>query len=327
MSFDQSLTSGQDVEVNGLTATVSSTSGVKPGVLRGIIPALVTPRKAGVDEVDTDRLHTLVERLIVDDGVHGIFPASSTGEAPSLTQAQRLRIVETTVATTNGRVPVLAGVGAPSTVASIAYAKDAALAGADYIVVLPNHFVALTQDELYGYFAEVADSVAIPTILYNYPARTSGQNIRPSLAAKLAASHNVVGIKDSSGDLTNTIGYISECGPDFAVFTGSESLIYPCMTMGGAGSICAGANVFPKQIVKLYETVVAGDRQTAQVLQAALVPLRRWGSIGTFPAPVKAAMALLGEGVGGPFSPVQALAGADWDAIKAVVEEIGGARK
>jgi len=327
MSIDQSLPSGQGVDVDGLTAPAPMQSSVKPGMLRGIIPALVTPRKAGVDEVDTDRLHTLVERLVVDDGVHGIFPASSTGEAPSLTQAQRLRTVETTVATVNSRVPVLVGVGAPSTSASIAYAKDAALAGADYIVVLPNHFVALTQDELYGYFAEVADSVAIPTILYNYPARTSGQNIRPALAAKLAESHNVVGVKDSSGDLTNTIGYINECGPNFAVFTGSESLIYPCMTMGGAGSICAGANVFPKQIVRLYDAVMAGDNKKAQELQAALVPLRRWGSIGTFPAPVKAAMALLGEGVGGPFSPVQALAGPDWDAIKAVVEEINSPKK
>lgn len=290
--------------------------------LRGIIPALATPRKQGIDDVDDERLATLVDCLI-DAGVHGIFPASSTGEAPSLTREQRRRAIETTVNAVGCRVPVLAGVGAPSTAASIAYAADAVLAGADYIVILPHHFVALGVDELYDYFAAVADSVDVPTILYNYPARTSGQNITPALAARLAASHNIVGVKDSSGDLTNTVGYIAACGPTFAVFTGSESLVYPCLTMGGAGSICAGANVYPRKLTALFDAAERGDHAEARRLQLAMLPLRRWGSIGTFPAPVKTAMALLGVDIGEPFAPVRPLSGSDLQSIKAVVDEIG----
>jgi 4-hydroxy-tetrahydrodipicolinate synthase len=294
----------------------------QPTALRGIIPAMVTPRNADTDDIDTGKLADFVDYLIAS-GVHGVFPASSTGEAPSLTQAQRRTLIETTVTAARGRVPVLAGVGAPSTSMSIAFARDAEDAGADYIVILPSHFVALTQDELYAYFATVSESVDIPTILYNYPARTSGQSIRPELAARLAQSHNIIGIKDSSGDLTNTLAYIDSCGDLFAVFTGSESLIYPCMAMGGAGSICAGANVYPKRLVALYNAASRADHETAAKLQKPFVKLRRWGSIGTFPAPVKAAMALLGHDAGLPFAPTQPLSGDTLDAIKRLVEEIG----
>lgn len=290
--------------------------------LSGIIPALVTPRKTDVDEIDLDRLTSLVEQLI-ESGVHGVFPASSTGEAPLLTREQRQTLIESTTAAARGRVPVLAGAGAPSTATSIQLASDAEDAGADYIVVLPNHFVALNPDELYGYFAAVADSVEIPTILYNYPARTSGQNIPPALAARLAAGHNVVGIKDSSGDLTNTLGYIQACGEGFAVFTGSESLIYPCVSMGGAGSICAGANAYPKRLAALWDAARRGDQETAATIQMSMLPLRRWGSIGTFPAPVKAAMAHLGNDAGDPFIPARPLTEDALRALHAIIDEIG----
>jgi 4-hydroxy-tetrahydrodipicolinate synthase len=273
--------------------------------LYGIIPALVTPRQQNRDEIDTDCLKKLVRHLI-DSGVHGIFAASSTGEAPLLSQIQRLHLIETVVEVVNGAIPVLAGVGAPSTAQSIAYAQDAEKAGATHLSILPQHFVPLNADELYGYFAAVADSVSIPTVLYNYPARTSGQSISVETAGRLAAKHNVIGIKDSSGDLTNTIGYLS-AAPNFGVFTGSESLIYPLLMLGGIGTICAGANVLPRKHVALYDAYKGGDHASAMAQQLSLSRLRKAFSQGTFPAAVKAAMEFALQPIGDPFLPVKPL--------------------
>ena len=274
--------------------------------LHGVIPALVTPRDDATDDVDTARLADLTQCLL-GAGVHGLFPTSSTGEAPLLTPSQRRQTIETVAGVVNGAVPVLAGAGAASTAESVRLARDAEAAGATHIAILPLHFVALSAHELYAYFAAVADSVGVPTLLYNYPARTSGQNIPASVAARLAQEHNVVGLKDSSGDLDNTIRYKDACPPDFGVFVGHESLILAALTMGGAGTICAVANVFPERVVALYEAFRAGDAAEALRRQQALLPLKRLLSPGTFPASVKAAMALVGQPVGSPFPPVQPL--------------------
>jgi 4-hydroxy-tetrahydrodipicolinate synthase len=290
--------------------------------LRGVIPAMVTPRVAGADEIDLDAVRSLVDYFI-ESGGDAVFAASSTGEAPLLSREQRRTLVEATVTAVAGRVPVLTGGGSPSTRESLEIAADAEAAGATHLVLLPNHFVAVTQEELYRYFATVADSAGTPTLLYNFPARTAGQNIAPSTAARLARSHNVIGIKDSSGDLTNTIRYIKECGDGFAVFTGSESLIYASLMMGAVGTICAGANVYPRRIAALVAAYKNGEFEKARALQSDLVPLRAWSAIGTFPAQVKAAMAVLGHPVGDPFPPVQPLAGKDLDAIRELIAGIG----
>ncbi len=289
--------------------------------LAGVIPALVTPRDDAADDADLPRLAEVARRLL-SAGVHGLFPTSSTGEANLLTRDQRRRVVETVVETVDGAVPVLAGAGAASTAESVRLARDAEAARATHIAVLPVHFVAVSPDELFGYFAAVADSVSVPTLLYNYPARTGGQNIPASVAARLAERHNVVGIKDSGGDMTNTMGYIQACPPGFAVFVGAESQVLPTLLMGGAGTICAAANVVPARIVALYDAARRNDWATARRHQEALLPLRRLFQQGTFPAPVKAAMASLGQPVGGPFLPVLPLTAKQTEEIRPVLEKI-----
>lgn len=274
--------------------------------LHGVIPALVTPRHNAADDVDTARLAELT-RFLVKAGIHGIFPTSSTGEAPLLTRDQRRRAIETVAREVNGAITVLGGAGAASTAESIRLAQDAEAAGATHIAVLPLHFVALSADELYGYFAAVADSVSVPSLLYNFPARTSGQNIPAPVAARLAQEHNVIGLKDSSGDLDNTIRYIEACPPEFAVLVGHESLILSALTMGGAGTICAVANIVPEIVVSLYEAFRRGEEAEARRHQNALLPLKRLLAPGTFPASVKAAMEYVGQPVGDPFPPVQPL--------------------
>lgn len=290
--------------------------------LHGVIPALVTPRDDAKDDVDTARLAALTQFLL-GAGVHGIFPTSSTGEAPLLTRDQRRRTIETVAHEVSGAVPVLGGAGAASTPESIRLARDAEAAGATHIALLPLHFVMLSPDELFGYFAAVADSVAVPILLYNFPARTGGQNIPAHVAARLAQSHNVVGLKDSSGDLDNTIRYMGACPPDFAVFVGHESLILSALTMGGAGTICAVANFAPALTVALFEAFRAGALAEARQCQDALLPFKRLLAPGTFPASIKAALALLGLPVGAPFPPVRPLSAAQIETLGEGLAQMG----
>lgn len=285
--------------------------------LHGVIPAMVTPRDDARDDIDLERLKRLARELL-NAGCHGLFPTSSTGEAPLLSSSQRRTAIEAVAEVADGAVPVLAGVGAASIRESIMLARDAQTAGATFLAILPTHFVPLSPDELYGYFAAVADSADIPSILYNYPARTNGQNIPASVAAKLAQNHNVIGLKDSGGDLNNGIGYLDACGPDFALFAGPESLVYPMLAMGGAGTICAAANVCAPQLVALYDAFRAGNYDEACQHQQDLRPLRRAFAMGTFPASVKAA---LGD-VGSPFPPASPLTDEQQKIVRQMLTEI-----
>ena len=275
-----------------------------PSTLHGVIPALVTPKMPHAEEPDTARLTAHVGRLL-SAGVHGLFVCSSTGEAPLLSWKQRRLVIETVVGSVGGRVPVLAGVGAASTAESLRLARDAQGAGATHLTVLPCHFVPVTQDELYGYFAAVAESSELPVLLYNYPARTGGQCIAPETVARLARHYDVIGLKDSGGDLAYGMACLAACGPEFALFVGPEALIRPTLLVGGAGTVCAAANVVPALVVALYNAIRAGRDSEAATLQARLLFWGKINSHGTFPAPVKAAMESSGQPVGDPFLPVQ----------------------
>jgi 4-hydroxy-tetrahydrodipicolinate synthase len=290
--------------------------------LEGVVPALVTPRLADEDEIDVAALEAHAAHLL-DAGVDGLFAAASTGEAPLLTHAQRRTLVETVVRVAAGRVPVLAGVGAASTAESIVLARDAAAAGATHVVVLPLHFRRTSPRELEGYFAAVAGSVDLPVILYNFPALTSGQNIPADVASRLSRSHRVVGVKDSSGDLSNMMRYKEACGPGFRVYAGSEALVWPLAAVGGDGTLCAGANVYPRLFVALWRACKAGDAERALALQKRLLPLPGWAAIGTFPAAAKAALRIMDRPVGPPFLPALPVTETEDQALARILEEIG----
>jgi 4-hydroxy-tetrahydrodipicolinate synthase len=285
-------------------------------ILSGVIPAMVTPATDDASDIDTERAKALTTRLI-ETGVHGLFAGASTGEAPLLTRDQRMRLIDAiSESNSQAKLPLLAGVGAMSTLQAIQYAKDAEAHGAGYVVALPLHFIKVSEEELYGYFAAIADSVSVPTLLYNYPALTSGQNITPKLAARLAASHNVVGIKDSSGDFSQATLFMDACGPGFAVFTGLETLLLPLLSHGGSGTICAAANVVPRRIVELYDSFCIGEIEDALDMQRRLGRASHLWKIGTFPTAVKAACTLVGESVGPPFAPVSAANAEQIDELK-----------
>jgi 4-hydroxy-tetrahydrodipicolinate synthase len=270
--------------------------------LRGIIPPLVTAVTDDASEIDVKRMKALTARL-KGSGVHGLFACSSTGEAPLLTREQRITVIDAVAEENGGALPLLAGVGAPATSAAVSYAKDAEAHGATHIVVLPLHFFRVSEDELERYFATVADSVSIPTMLYNYPKLTGGVNIAPALATELTRKHNIVGIKDSSGDLTQALHYIQATGPHFSVFSGVESLLLSLLQHGGSGVIPGSANAAPDVLIRLFDYYENGEFDCALDLQRDVVEQSPFWHLGTYPAAVKAACEIAGTPVGPPIPP------------------------
>jgi len=270
----------------------------------GIIVAMATPFD-NQDRLDRTAIARLVEHLIAG-GVHGIFAAGSQGESYALNDQERHELIETTASAVSGRVPVYAGVCAITTRDAIKQAQIAEAAGADILSVLTPFFVRPSRSELLEYFTRVAESTRLPLVLYNNPDKT-GVKINPDLLGELEKTVNVVGIKDSSGDMTLTIEYIRSTSEDFAVMAGRDTLIYPTLVCGGAGAVTATANVVPGLCVQIYESYRSGDGNRALAAQKLLNPLRLAFGLGTFPVVVKEALSIIGIPVGPARAPVREL--------------------
>lgn len=263
-----------------------------PKELQGIIVPIVTPFDDS-ENIDEKGLRTMV-RFLIESGVHGLFPAGSQGEFFALTSDEKKRVMDIVLEEAAGRVFVMPNTGDITTRESIALSKYAERAGADAISLITPYFISPSQAELRDHFAAVAESVSIPVLTYNNPDRT-GVRISPGIMAELAVSHaNVVGIKDSSGDLTNTLEYIRLCPPSFRTFMGRDTLIYAGLVNGCVGAVAATANVLPEVVVGIYEATKAGDHTRALALQRKLAPLRVAFQLGTFPVVVKEALAMRG---------------------------------
>ena len=271
---------------------------------RGIIPAMVTPFDSS-EQMSESALTTLVERLITD-GVHGVFVLGSQGEYYALDADEKQRAIEVTVAAARGRVPVYAGTGANTTRDAVKLTQIAERAGADAVSVITPSFISPSQDELYGYYRAVAECTRLPVLLYSNPGRT-GVQISVPLANRLAELDNVVGIKDSSGDLTTTAAFINGTPPSFKVLAGRDTLVFATLLYGGAGAVAASANVAARHLVRVYDACMAGDMDGARKAQAALAPLRAAFALGTFPAVIKEALLMAGLDAGpcrGPVGPL-----------------------
>lgn len=262
----------------------------------GIIPAMVTPLTTD-DEINEPALRKLTNHLI-EGGSHGVFAVGSQGEFWALSADEKRRVWEIIVDETNGRVPVYAGTAAITTREAVALTRQAEQAGVDAVSILTPYFVPLKQDELYLYYRAIAESTGLPILLYGNPART-GVKISPEVVARLAEIDNIVGIKDSSGDLELTARYIQMAPPGFAVLMGRDTLILAALLYGAKGAIAATANVSPALVVDIYERFKAGDLEGARRAQEALAPLRLAFTWGTFPVVIKEALDLMGM-AGGP---------------------------
>ena len=288
---------------------------------QGIVPPVLTPFDPD-ENVDTRALAAQLDYLI-GAGVHGVFVLGSQGEFFALDADEKRRVAEAAVEHVAGRAPVYVGTGAVTTREAVALAKMAETAGADAISVITPYFVSPSQAELYDHFRAVAEAVQLPTILYTNPGRTGGLNVSPDTVARLAELPNMVGIKDSSGDLTQTCEYIRATPDDFAVLMGRDTLIHAGLCCGTSGAIAATANVCPELVVEIYEAYTSGDRARSLDAQRRLVPLRTAFALGTFPAVVKEAVAMLGRPAGACRRPVGGLSDDARDELRRILASMG----
>jgi 4-hydroxy-tetrahydrodipicolinate synthase len=281
----------------------------QPLEIKGIIPAMVTPFHTD-ESLNIEALRQLVNHLI-EGGVQGLFPTGSQGEFYALTPGECQRVWEVVVEETAGRVPVYAGTGAITTRAVIELNRMAERAGIQAVSVITPYFITPTQEELYRHYATIADATSLPVILYSNPGRTGGLTLSAPLVARLAVHPNIVGIKDSSGDFSMTMAYLSSRPADFAVLLGRDTLIYAGLAHGAEGAITATANAAPAIVTAIYQAFLAGDGALALAAQEQLAPLRHAFTFGTFPVVVKEALTMLGIPAGpargpvGPMSPEQ----------------------
>ncbi|MEW6232180.1 MAG: 4-hydroxy-tetrahydrodipicolinate synthase [Chloroflexota bacterium] len=287
---------------------------------QGIITALATPLRRD-QTVDEDALRRLVEYVLAN-GVHGVFAVSTQGEFYALSTAEKEQVTAVVVDQVRGRVPVYVGTGATTTAEGIALGTRAAALGADALSVITPYFVKPSQRELLAHYRAIASAVDLPVVLYNNPPRT-GVSLNTATVVELAKLDNVVGIKDSSADLVQTMEYIDGCPKDFCVLAGNDALICATLLMGGAGAIAASANVAPRLVVDLYEAMCRGDVATAVELQYRLLPLRRAFNLGTFPVVIKEAMELIGLSAGPAKSPVGGLDEEARDQLRHVLDKLG----
>ncbi|MBI2080801.1 MAG: 4-hydroxy-tetrahydrodipicolinate synthase [candidate division NC10 bacterium] len=289
----------------------------------GIIVALVTPLTPE-ERLDEGAFRKLVSHVIAE-GVHGLFPAGSTGEFYALTGEEKRRLVGWCVEEAAGRVTVMPNVGAVTTAESVALAREAEAMGADAVSVITPYYCQPSQAELFEHYATICRAVRIPVLAYNNPGRAGGVALTLETTLRLAhAFENFAGIKDSTGDLTETAELIRRAPPSFRVIMGRDTLIYGALAYGAAGAVAATANVAPRLTVSLYEAVRAGNFGEAKALQRRLAPLRMAFGIGTFPAMLKEALVMQGVLASAACKrPVGPLSAEERTRLRAVLEEVG----
>jgi 4-hydroxy-tetrahydrodipicolinate synthase len=273
--------------------------------IRGIIPPVATPMQANED-LDLPRFKWFLDHLI-GEGVHGVFVLGTNSEFYALDEAEKQAVVATAVTHVNRRVPVFAGTGAETTREAIRLTRMAEREGANGVSVITPYFISPTQQEIYDHYRRVAETTALPVILYNNPGTCGGVKIDVDTALRLAEIPNIVGIKDSSGDLQNTNELIRQAPESFAVLQGRDTLIFQALIFGARGAIPASANVAPRLTVDIYEACQGGDFAAARASQLRLTPVRLSLALGTAPGGVKAALSVLGLSIGPCRSPVAPL--------------------
>ena len=280
----------------------------------------MTPFTAG-GAVDEPRVRALAARQI-EGGVHFLAPCGTTGESPTLSAAERRRVVELVVETAAGRVPVLAGAGGYDTRAVAEQAREMERAGADGILSVTPYYNRPTPEGLYRHYGAIADGVALPIVVYNVPGRT-GCNVDPATLCRLAGIPNVVGVKEASANLAQMCEICRAVPDGFSVLSGDDLFTVPLMAVGGAGVVSVASNEAPAEMAQLVSAARAGDFAAARRVHARLLPLMQVNFVEANPIPVKAAMAHLGLLDPHYRLPLVAPQPASLEKIVRVLEELG----
>ena len=260
-------------------------------MVEGSIVALATPFRNGT--VDERAFQDLIEWHVAE-GTHGLVPAGTTGESPTLSHAEHERVVELCVEAAAGRRPVIAGTGSNSTEEAISLTRHAARAGADAALIVTPYYNKPTQEGLYAHYRAIAEAVDLPIIVYNVPSRCA-VDVSPETLGRLARLRTIVGVKDSTGDIVRPILTAQACGPEFCQLTGEDANALAFRAHGGHGAISVTANVAPALCASMHAAWSDGRPAAALTLHRRLMPLHRALFCETSPAPVKYALSRLGR--------------------------------
>jgi 4-hydroxy-tetrahydrodipicolinate synthase len=253
--------------------------------------ALVTPFRRD-QSLDEDTLRKLVRRQI-DAGINFLVPCGTTGESPTITLAEHLRVVEITIEEARGKVPVLAGAGGYYTAEVVELALELERLGVDGVLSVTPYYNKPSQEGLYQHYQAIASAIRIPIVVYSVQGRT-GVNVEPSTMARLARIPNVVGVKEASGNIAQVAAILNEVPSDFTVLSGDDAVTIPVMALGGRGIISVASNEIPREMTQLAQACLRGDFGSARAIQTRVFDLMSVNFIESNPIPVKAALGIMG---------------------------------
>lgn len=276
---------------------------MKDSLFTGVCTALVTPF------LDSNINYPMLEMLLrrqLDSGINAVVLAGTTGEAPTLSDQEKITMVERAKSYTGNACTIIAGTGSNDTAHAVHLSKEAEKAGADAVLVVSPYYNKANPEGLFAHYLSVAHAVSIPVIIYNVPTRT-GVDIPVAVYQRLSRIPNIVGVKEANSDITKITRIRSACGDDFTVWSGNDDQIVPAMSLGGKGVISVLSNVCPVETVAMAEAALAGDFDTASALQCQLQPLVDLLFCEVNPIPVKEAMKNIGYDCGGYRLPLASL--------------------
>lgn len=253
--------------------------------------ALVTPFRRD-ESLDEQTLRALVRRQI-QAGINFLVPCGTTGESPTLTHKEHLRVVEITLEEAKGKVPVLAGAGGYNTREVIALARELESMGVDGILSVTPYYNKPTQEGLYQHYKAIASAIGLPIVVYSVQGRT-GINVEPATLARLAGIDNIAGVKEASGNIGQMAQVVHQVPERFTVLSGDDSVTIPLMALGGRGIISVVSNQIPAEMTQLAQACLRNDFAAARAIQRRYLPLMDVNFVESNPIPVKAAMALMG---------------------------------
>jgi 4-hydroxy-tetrahydrodipicolinate synthase len=287
-------------------------------MFKGVITALVTPMRN--DRVDEEALRRLVEEQI-RLGIDGLVPVGTTGESPTLTNEEHIRVIEVVVDAAKKRVPVIAGTGANSTREAIDLTLAAKAVGADGTLQVTPYYNKPTQDGLFRHFKAVLDEAPLPMVLYNVPGRT-GCDLLPDTIVRLAELPLVVGVKEATGNLQRASQIIARLGDRMPVLSGDDATVLPMYAVGGQGCISVVSNVVPAEMAGMWDAFVAGNLTKARELHYRVFPLSEGLFIEANPIPVKTALAMMGKIADEIRAPLYSMTGANREKIQSILKNL-----
>ena len=287
-------------------------------MFKGVITALVTPFRG--DAVDEEALRRLVDEQI-RAGIDGFVPVGTTGESPTVSVEEHIRIIKIVVEETRKRVPVIAGTGANSTREAIELTREARAVGADATLQVTPYYNRPTQDGLFRHFKAIADAAGLPIVVYNVPGRT-GCDLLPETMARLCEVPLVVGIKEATGSAQRAAQIIARVGDRMVVLSGDDATAFPLYALGAQGCISVVSNVAPADMAAMWDAAAAGNWNKARELHYRVFPLSEGLFIEANPIPVKAALAMMGKIADEIRAPLYPMTGANREKVRKILADL-----